>query len=328
MTRRIMTRLVAGCALLALNVAPTAAHAQAGAWPERTVRIVVPYAPGGTTDVAARQVAARLAESLGKSFIVENKSGASGTIGTAQVAKSAPDGYTFLANDTTYAMLPWLFKSLPWDHGNDLVPVTTLLRSPVVLAVPADSRFGSLRELVDAARAGPGKLTYGSGGVGSSTHLSAEYFESVAGVALTHIPYRGAGDALAGLLGGQIDLLITAAPTAIGQWKNGRLKILAIATPARLPALQDVPTFAQAGVKGYEVYNWFGLAAPRGTPADIVLRLQQEVARALQTTEMRDKMAQQGAEPGGISPVDFASMVRDETRRWGDVVKRAGIKAE
>jgi tripartite-type tricarboxylate transporter receptor subunit TctC len=206
--------------------------------------------------------------------------------------------------------------------------VTTLLRSPVVLAVPADSRFGSLRELVDAARAGPGKLTYGSGGVGSSTHLSAEYFESVASVALTHIPYRGAGDALAGLLGGQIDLLITAAPTAIGQWKNGRLKILAIATPARVPALQDVPTFAQAGVKGYEVYNWFGLAAPRGTPADIVLRLQQEVARALQTTEMRDKMAQQGAEPGGISPADFASMVRDETRRWGDVVKRAGIKAE
>ncbi|EHP44331.1 hypothetical protein OR16_03642 [Cupriavidus basilensis OR16] len=314
------------CASLALAAVSLASHA--GTWPDKPVRIVVPYTAGGTTDFVARQVAQKLTESTGKSFFVENKPGASGTIGTLQVARSAPDGYTLLANDTTYTMLPSLFKTLPWDYNNDLVPVTTIAQTPVILIVPASSKFKTLQELIDFARQSPGKLNFGSGGAGSSTHLSAEVFKKDAKVSITHIPYKGAGDALMGLIGNNVDILITATPTAVPQIKGGKARALAVTGAARVPALPDVPTFAEAGLKDYKVINWFGLAAPKGTPPALVAKLQAEVGKSVNSPEVRERLASMGAQPGGIAPADFARRIKDDTALWGQVAKSADVKAE
>ncbi|WP_416052171.1 Bug family tripartite tricarboxylate transporter substrate binding protein [Cupriavidus basilensis] len=319
-------RLCASLALATLSVATTYAHG--GTWPDKPVRIVVPYTAGGTTDFVARQVAQKLTESTGKSFFVENKPGASGTIGTLQVARSAPDGYTLLANDTTYTMLPSLFKALPWDYNNDLVPVTTIAQTPVILIVPASSKFKTLQELIDFARQNPGKLNFGSGGAGSSTHLSAEVFKKDARISITHIPYKGAGDALMGLIGNNVDILITATPTAVPQIKGGKARALAVTGAARVPALPDVPTFAEAGLKDYKVINWFGLAAPKGTPPALVAKLQAEVHKSVNSPEVKERLASMGAQPGGIAPADFARRIKDDTALWSQVAKSADVKAE
>jgi tripartite-type tricarboxylate transporter receptor subunit TctC len=312
----------------ALATSPPAGAQTPAAWPAKPVRIIVPYAPGGTTDYAARQVAQKLTEQTKQSFFVENKTGASGTIGTDLVAKAAPDGYTLLTNDTTYAMLPSLFAKLPWDHAGGLVPVTTLAQTPVVLVVGAGSPFKSLQELVAQAQKRPGQLNFGSGGAGSSTHLSAELFKKEGKLFITHIPYKGAGDAMLGVMSGQVDLLITASPTAIPQVKGGKIRALAVTGDKRLSSLPDVPTFKEAGLPGYAVTNWFGLAAPKGTPPDVVATLQAEVKKALADTALRDRFAQQGAQPGGIASAEFAAFIRQETLTWGGIAKAAGVKAE
>ncbi len=316
--------LLGGLLLASLG---TLVQAQA-AWPEKPVRIVVPYAPGGTTDYAARQIAQKLTEQTRQSFFVENKAGASGTIGTDLVAKSAPDGYTLLTNDTTYAMLPSLFARLPWDHANGLVPVTTIAQTPVVLVVGANSPFKTLQELVAHAQKHPAQLNFGSGGAGSSTHLAAELFKREGRVFITHIPYKGAGDAMLGVMSGQVDLLITASPTAIPQVKGGKVRALAVTGDKRLAGLPDVPTFREAGLPSYTVTNWFGLAAPKGTPPEVVARLQAEVKKALSDPGLRERFAQQGALPGGMAPADFASFIRQETQIWGAVARIAGVKPE
>ncbi len=298
------------------------------AWPEKPVRIIVPYAPGGTTDYAARQIAQKLTEQTKQSFYVENKAGASGTIGTDLVAKAAPDGYTLLTNDTTYAMLPSLFAKLPWDHANGLVPVTTIAQTPVVLVVGINSPYKSLAELLAFAQKNPGKLNFGSGGPGSSTHLSAELLKKEGKFFMTHIPYKGAGEAMLGVVAGQVDVLVTASPTAIPQIKGGKLRALAITGDKRLPSLPDVPTFKEAGLRGYTVTNWFGLVAPKGTPPEVVGKLQAEVKKALADPALRERLTQQGAQPGGISPADFASFIKQETVIWGAVARLAGVKPE
>jgi tripartite-type tricarboxylate transporter receptor subunit TctC len=310
-----------GLSLLHLGVA-------AQGWPDKPVRLVVPYAPGGTTDFAARMVAEKLTQQTGKSFFVESKAGASGTIASAQVAKSPPDGSNFLVNDTTYAMLPALFAKLPWDHAHDLVPVTTLATTPVVLVVAANSPFKSAQALIEQARKNPGKLNFGSGGNGSSTHLAAEVLKKEAKVSITHIPYKGAGDAMLGVIGNQVDLLITAAPTAVPQVQGGKVRALAVTGEQRLPALPDVPTFKEVGLPGYTVTNWFGLAAPKGTPREIVDKLQSEVAKALADAKLKERFAAMGAKPGGIAPAEFAQLVRSETQAWTDVSRSAGVKPD
>lgn len=315
--------LVTACVLLA---APALSTAQT--WPDKSVRLVVPYAPGGTTDFSARLVAEALTQQTGKSFFVENKAGASGTIGTSQVAKSAPDGGTFLVNDTTYAMLPSLFAKLPWDHANDLVPVTTLAVTPVVLVVAANSPFKTAQELLDFARKNPGKLNFGSGGNGSSTHLSAEVLKKEGKLFITHIPYKGAGDAMVALMGNQVDIVITAAPTAVPQVQGGRVRALAITGDKPLPSLPNVPTFNEVGLPGYTVTNWFGLAAPKGTPKDVVERLQTEVKKALANPKVAERLAAMGARPGGLSSAEFASFVQRETRLWTEVSKAAGVRPD
>lgn len=315
----------AGLLLTATLTAPTL-WAQTS-WPDTPVRLVVPYAPGGTTDFAARQIAQKLTEQTGKSFYVENKAGASGTIGTDLVAKSKPDGSTFQVNDTTYAMLPHLLKKLPWDHAQDLVPVTTLAVTPLVVVVGATSPYTTAQALITAARAQPGRINYGSGGVGSSTHLGGELLKQHGKLFITHIPYKGAGDAMLGVVSGQVDVLVTAAPTAIPQVKGGKVRALMVTSPKRLPSLPDVPTTAELGLAGFNATNWFGLAAPRGTPPAILERLQAEVKKALAQPDLTKRFAEQGAEPGGMSPAEFQAFVKAETQSWGRLIKTTGVEA-
>lgn len=297
-------------------------------WPDGNVRLVVPYAAGGTTDFAARQIAQKLTEQTGKSFYVENKTGASGTIGTDLVAKSKPDGATFQINDTTYAMLPHLFKKLPWDHANDLVPVTTLAVTPLVVVVGANAPYKTAKEFLDFARKNPGKANYGSGGVGSSTHLGAELLKQNGNFFITHIPYKGAGDAIRGVMAGEVDILVTAAPTAIPAVAGGRVRALMVTSPKRLPALPDVPTTAEVGLKDFNATNWFGIAAPKGTPKPVIDKLQAEVKKAFAAPDLLKRFADQGAEPGGMPVADFQKLVRDETQRWGKLIQAAGVQPE
>ena len=321
-----LTRRGAGALLLLF--ASGLAGAQQPAWPSKPVRLVVPYSAGGTTDFAGRQIAQKLTEQLGQSFFVENKAGGSGTIGTQMVARAAPDGTTFLVNDTAYTMLPALFAKLPWDHDTDLVPVTTLLQTPVILVVPVASPFKTLQDLLAHARQQPGTLNFGSGGTGSSAHLQAELFNKEAGITLTHVPYKGAGEAMLGLVAGQVDMLISATPTAIPQIRGGKVRALAVTGGARLPVLPDVPTFAEAGVKGYAVMNWFGLAAPKGTPAPVIERMQKSVAQALADPALRERLAEQGAQPGGMESAEFAQLLRSETRQWSQAARQANIQPQ
>jgi tripartite-type tricarboxylate transporter receptor subunit TctC len=297
-------------------------------WPEGNVRLVVPYAPGGTTDFAARQIAQKLTEQTGKSFFVENKAGASGTIGTDMVAKSKPDGTTFQVNDTTYAMLPHLFKKLPWDHATDLIPVTTLAVTPLVVVVGSNAPYKTAQEFIEFARRNPGKANYGSGGVGSSTHLGAELLKQSGKLFITHIPYKGAGDAIRGVMAGEVDILVTAAPTAIPAVAGGRVRALMVTSPKRLPSLPNVPTTAEVGLKDFNATNWFGLAAPKGTPQPVIDKMQAEVKKALSSADLLKRFADQGAETGGIPAADFQKMVRSETQRWGQLIKAAGVQPE
>ena len=315
--RRALLAVAAALAWVPAHAADDAAN-----WPDKPVRLVVPYSPGGTTDYAARQVAQKLSEATGKTFIVDNKTGASGTIATQEVARSAPDGSTFLVTDTTYTMLPLLFSKLPWDYQNDLVHVSEIIETPLVLLVPEKSPYKTMDALIAQARKAPGTLNYGSGGQASSTHLAAEMFKSEAQVSLTHIPYRGAGAALSDLMAGQIDLLITAAPTAIPPVQGGRVRALAVTGATRLAALPDVPTFAQAGL------NWFGLAAPKGTPPAIVNKMNQLVTQVMSEPAMQENMARQGARHRSLPVAQFGAYVQDQVRLWADVGKRVGIKPE
>jgi tripartite-type tricarboxylate transporter receptor subunit TctC len=294
-------------------------------WPSKPVRLVVAYAPGGTTDFAARQIAQKLTLQTGQSFYVENRAGGSGVIGTDMVAKAPPDGSTFLVEDTSYAMLPHLTKKLPWDHANDLVHVTTITVTPLVLVVGADSPYRSAQQLIDAARKDPGKLTYGSGGVGSSTHLGGELFKQNAQVSLTHIPYKGAGDAMVGVVSGQVDVLVTAAPTAIPQVRGGKARALAVTSAQRLASLPDVPTTAEVGLRSFDADNWFGLAAPKGTPQAIIDKMQAEVKKAVSSPDLLQRFGDQGAAPGGMPVADFQKYVRSQTQSWGAVITAAGI---
>ncbi len=315
--------LVAAAALL--SVAPLAA----ADWPEdKPVRVVVAYPAGGTTDFVGRLLAQKFSESTGRSFIVDNRPGATGTIGTTSVAKAAPDGHTILLMDITYAILPSLFANLSWDHASDLVPVTSAMDIPVVLMVPVASPFKTLKELTDYARKNPDKLTFGSGGQGSSVHFAAELLKKQAGVAMTHIPYKGGGEAMAGLISGQIDMIVDSPATGLAQIQGGRARALAVSGARRVPALPDVPTFAEAGMPDYKFVQWYGIAVPKGTPAPVIAKLNAEARKALAADDVRAKMAERGGEPRASDPAAFSRLIQDETRRWGQLAKEIGIKAE
>lgn len=320
-----MNRIVT---LAATLLAATAFNAAAQAWPTKPVKIIVPYPPGGAVDVISRKVAQKLADQLGQPFVVENKPGATGTIGMALAAQAAPDGHTLAANDMTYSLLPYVFKRLPWDHAKDLVPVTTTVFVPYAIAVRADAPYKSLGELLAAAKANPGKLNYGSGGPGTAPHFATESLMLAAKVDLTHIPYKGAGEAMTALVGGQIDLFIASTASLMAQAKGGRARVLAVSGDKRLAALPDSPTFAQAGLPGYGILNFNGFWAPKGTPAEVVAKIQAEVAKAVATPDMVAFAESQGGFPGGTKPDAFAQTVADTTKMWAPVAEKAKVERQ
>ncbi len=324
-------RRLAGAALLAL--ASAGIHAQT-AWPNRPVRIVVPFAPGGTTDLLARAVAPELTKAFGQPFLVENRAGAGGNVGAEVVAKSAPDGYTLLMGTVgTHGINRALYPKLPYDPIADFAPITLVAGVPNVMVVNADAaralNINNVQDFIKLAKSRPGRLNMASSGNGTSIHLAGELFKSQTGVFMTHIPYRGSGPALLDLTAGQVDVMFDNLPSAMPLIKAGKLKALAVTSATRSGALPDVPTIEEAaGLKGFEATSWFGLLAPAGTSADTVNRIQQEVARALATPAIKEKMLAQGAIPSGNTPAQFAALIDAEHKKWAQVVKVSGAKVD
>jgi tripartite-type tricarboxylate transporter receptor subunit TctC len=327
--RRLL--LASAAALLALTSA--GANAQA-AWPNKPVRIVVPFAPGGTTDILARAVAPELSKAFGQQFVVDNKPGAGGNLGADAVAKSAADGYTLLMGTVgTHGINRALYPKLPYDPFKDFAPITLVASVPNVMVVNADAArangINSVQDFIKLAKSRPGKLNMASSGNGTSIHLAGELFKSQTGIFMTHIPYRGSGPALLDLAGGQVDVMFDNLPSAMQLIKSGKLKALAVTSATRSGALPDTPTIEEAaGLKGFEATSWFGLLAPAGTPPDIVHRVQQEVARALSNPAINEKMLAQGAIPSGNTPAQFASLIESEHKKWAQVVKVSGARVD
>ena len=313
--------------LFALFLVATAV-AVATEYPSRPVKIIVPFAVGGTGDIVARTIALTMGKNTGAAFVVENRTGAGGRIGYEAGAKSRGDGYTFVATDATYTMLPGLYGELNWDQAGDLVPVTISAQAPFVVIVGPNAKAKTLPELLAYAKANPGKINYGSAGVGSVNHIVTELFKREAGVDISHVPYKGMGDAMTGMLTSTVDLLITALPTAIPHIKSGKAVALAVTSAKRSSALPDVPTVAESGVPGFIAGNWFGLTAPKGTPKEAIDYIHQEVVKALASPDVKERLAAQGAEPSGISPQEMGKLLAEDTKRWTNVIRSAGIKAE
>ncbi|HEX9571743.1 MAG TPA: tripartite tricarboxylate transporter substrate-binding protein [Burkholderiales bacterium] len=319
-----MKRMRHGILAFALGLFSLAASAQTAS---RPLRILVPFSAGGASDTYTRIAALKIAEQTGKSFVVENRTGAGGRIAWETAAKSAPDGTTAALIDATYPMLPGLYEKLPWDVAGDLVPAAMIVQTPFVIIVNAGSKLGSLSALIAEARARPGKLNFGSAGIGSVNHVVSELFKVNARVNLTHIPYKGMSDASVALQAGQIDLIIAASPTALGPIKGGKARGLAVSTAQRSAAFPGVPTALEQGVD-YVVTNWFGFAFPKGTPKEAIKALRDDVVRALAAPEVREKLAAQGAEPLNFTPEEFAQFLKEDTRRWTGVIKASGIRVE
>src|SRR5678816_4033197 len=330
---RISLRVAALALCLGAFAAPTFAQTGAG-WPNKPVRIVVPFAPGGTTDILARALAPELGKAFGQTPIIDNKPGAGGNLGADLVAKSPPDGYTLLMGTVgTQAINAALYPKMPFDPLKDLAPITMMAGVPNVLVMnPAKAKAAGIKNVADLiryARANPGKLNMASSGNGTSIHLSGELFKSMTGTFLLHFPYRGSGPALLDLIGGTMDLMFDNLPSALPQIKAGKLIALAVTSAQRSAALPDVPTIAEAGpVKGFEASSWFGLLAPTGTPPDIIDRIQQETAKALGAPALKERLLSQGAIPGGNTPAEFGRFIAAETKKWSAVVKTSGAKVD
>jgi len=322
---RFVFRMAAGALLATFALL---SHAQAP-YPTKPIRIVVPFPAGGTTDILARAVAQKLTETLGQSVVVDNRPGAGGNIGAELVAKSPPDGYTLLMGTVgTHAINPSLYAKMPYDHVKDFVPVILVAGVPNVLVVNPSVPANSVQELIAYIKANPGKVNFASSGSGTSIHLSGELFKTMAGVSMTHVPYKGSTPALTDLMGGQVQLMFDNLPSSLPQIKAGKLRALAVTSAQRASALPDVPTVAEAGLPGFEASSWFGLLAPAGTPKDIVTKLNAEVAKWLATPEAREKLASQGAIAAGQSPDDFTRHIAAETAKWQKVVKESGAKVD
>jgi tripartite-type tricarboxylate transporter receptor subunit TctC len=304
-----------------------AAYAQEPAYPTKPIRFIVGQAPGGATDIIARLVGGKMDDALGQNIIVENRTGAAGSIGASFVAKSAPDGYTILVVSSSYSINPSLYSNLPFDPQKDLVPVSLLAEAPFLLVVHPSLPAKSVKDLIALAKSKPGMLTYGSGGNGSSGHLAGALFESGAGVKLTHIPYKGAGQALIDLLAGQITFTFASVLSSTPHVKQGRLRVLGVTGAKRSSAMPQVPTIAEAGVPGYSTSTWYGLLAPAGTRQSIVDRLSTAANKTVMAPELRDRMLNDGAEPVGSTPAAFQKHLATEIAKWRKVVKAAGVTA-
>jgi tripartite-type tricarboxylate transporter receptor subunit TctC len=296
------------------------------AFPSRPVRVVVPFAPGGPNDMIARLIAQKLAETWGQPLLVENRAGAGGNVGTDFVAKSVPDGYTLLSAGPGSLIINPLMGKVPYDTERDFAPVTLMARAPNALVAHPSLSARSVKELIALARAHPGEINYGSGGNGSTPHLSAALFAAMAGVELTHVPYKGTAPATADLIGGQVQIAFLGIPAVLPHLKSGKLRILAVTGMRRSPELPNVPTVDESGVSGYEVSPWYGLLAPAGTPRSIVGRLAAETTHIVRAAEMRERLAVQGAEAAGGTPEEYAAVIREDAAIWARVIAQAGLR--
>ncbi|MFM7010227.1 MAG: Bug family tripartite tricarboxylate transporter substrate binding protein [Betaproteobacteria bacterium] len=315
-----------GLALLGLLFANSAL----AAYPEKSIRLVVPFATGGTSEIVARSVANGLTSVLGQSVYVENKPGGAGNIAMAEVKRANPDGYTLILGHVgTLAVNQLLFgKKLPYDPNKDFVPVTLVAKVPNVIAVSSKSPYKTIADLIADAKANPKKINYGSAGNGSAGHLAMEYFASEAGIELTHVPYKGSGNMLTDLIGGQIQATFNGLPSLIGQIKGGALHPLAVGSSERSKALPDVPTLSESGFKGFETSQWYGIIAPAGTPANVIATLQQAISKVLNTAEFAARMLEDGAVLVGDTPQQFNTFIRAEQERWSKVFEKAQIKID
>jgi tripartite-type tricarboxylate transporter receptor subunit TctC len=316
--------LILLCAALAAVFSP----AQAQQYPTKPVRLVVPAAPGGGTDITARIIAPKLSEQLGQQVVVENRAGAGTMIGSEAVARAAPDGYTLLMGISTLAINPAMYKKVPYDALKDFAPISQVVSLPNVLVTHPSLPVKSVKELVAFARARPGQLNYASAGVGTNPHLSMELFLAMTGLKMTHVPYKGAGPGLVDTVAGHVSVMTPSIISGLPHVRGGRLRALGVTSAKRAGGVPDIPTIAEAGVPGYDAVQWFGVLAPTATPPAIVVRLHGEIVRVLQAADVKGRLSGDGADPVGSSPEEFAAFLSAETAKWAKVVKDAGIQPE
>ena len=324
-----IAKLLVAASASAFAVLPAQAQAPAqGSYPARPIRIIVPFTPGGSTDILARSIGQELTKAWGQSVIVENVPGAGGSLGADKAAKAQADGYTLLMGHIgTLAVNPTLYPNLPYDPVKSFMPVAWVARVPNILVVHPSVPATSVKALVELARAKPGQLNYGSGGNGSAANLATEYFKLQTGVSILHIPYRGTVPAVTDLMGGQIQLLFTGAPAVLGQIKSGQLRALAVSSPERIAALPEVPTVAELGYKDFEADQWYGVVAPAGTPREIVLKLNAQINRALDSAELKTRLSNEGAIAIPTTPEAFGQLIVREIARWKPVIQSGRVKA-
>lgn len=314
---------------LALAASALCGSALAQAWPAKSIRIVVPFPPGGGTDTIARETSQRVAAATGWTFVIDNKPGAGGNLGVDSVAKSPPDGYTIVIGQTSnLAINPTLYAKMPYDSQKDLAPIVLLANAPLVMVTGMGTPYKTLADAVNAAKAKPGQLNFASPGNGTVAHLTSELLQKAAGVKTQHVPYKGAAQALTDVISGTVDLYMSSVPTLLGQIKQGKLRPLAVSSAKRVDDLPDVPTINESGYKGFDAVTWFGLLAPASTPKDVIARLNAEFNKALKQPELAKRLGDEGADPAGGTPEQFAALIKDDIPRWGKVVKDSGAKVD
>jgi tripartite-type tricarboxylate transporter receptor subunit TctC len=312
------------CILLSV----AAASVLAQGYPDKPLKLVVPFPPGGPTDIVGRLVAQKLAEGIGQPVVVENRPGAGGTVGSTAVARAPADGYTLLYGSTTLAIAPSLYRDLAYDPRTAFAPISLVSRGPIIAAVNAQLPAKTLKDFIALAKSSPGRINYGSAGSGTPPHLAAELFKTVAGVDLVHVPYKGGGPAVSDLAGGQVQVIFEGLPTLLPHIKSGKVRALAITGAKRDPALPEVPTFAEAGLPGYDANFWNGLVAPAGTPAEVIARLNSVLVQALATPEVHAALVRLGLEAAGTTPQQFGDFIAAEIDKWARVVKASGAKID
>jgi len=314
--------------VMVLSYVTLASVAYAQNYPTKAIRMIMPFPPGGPTDIVGRLVAAKLAEQLGQAVVADSRPGASGNVGLEIASKSPPDGYTIVLSSPVIALSPLLYGKLNYDPWKDLAPIALVGAVRNVLVIHPSVPAKTLKEFVQIARKSPGKLNYGSGGIGTTTHLAPELLKSLEKLNIVHVPYKGSGLALIGLASGQVDMEVLAAPAALGQIQAGRVRALAVLSPERLHDLPDVPTTREQGFANFEISVWYGMLAPAGTPREIINRLNTELTKAVTAADMKPKLAQAGVEPLTSTPEEFGNFIRSEATRFEKVIKEAGIKGE
>ena len=314
--------------LLAVPLMCVAGTACAQTYPAKAVRLVVPFLAGGSTDIVGRTVAQKLNEMWGQPVVVDNRPGGGTTIGTEAVARAAPDGYTLLVTPAPFTINPSLLAKIPYDALNDFAPITLINTTPLVMVVHPGVPAKTVKELIALAKAKPGKLNFGSSGTGGSNHLAGELFDAMAGVKMVHIPYKGNAGALTDIVGGHLDVVYNGVTSAIALIRGGKLRVLAVTSLKRTAALPDVPTLDETGLKGFEAVAWNGLTAPAKTPRDVILKINADVIKIINSPELKERLKAEGSDPVGNSPEQFAAFLRSEVAKWAKVIKVAGVKPE